>query len=100
MPKDFLMDTDGDMLIVDGDIAVGDSTLQNQYLLLKLQPGELRQWPQTGVGLENYLDDDDLGELEAEIRAQFVADGMTVNICKIFEDGKIEIDASYDDANA
>lgn len=95
MPKDYLHDQNFDLLIKTGDFIVGESTAQHQRLLLLAEKGEWRQYPKTGVGIGSFLDDDEPGDLFSEIRKQFDADGMTVNSVRIFEDGKMNIDAKY-----
>lgn len=92
---DYLLDTDFDLRIENGDFVVGESSAQHQQLLLLLEKGELRQYPLTGVGLKNFLNDDNLGELYQEIQKQFKADGLSVNRLKIYNDGQMELDASY-----
>lgn len=95
MPNDYLLDNDFDLRIENGDFVAGESSAQHQQLLLLLEKGELRQYPLTGVGLKNFLNDDNLGELYQEIQKQFKADGLTVNRLKIYNDGQMELDATY-----
>jgi hypothetical protein len=99
MPADYLH-IDDDLKIADGDFVTGESTLQHQQLLLRLKKGELRQFPKTGVGVDDFLLDDTPGDVYMEIRKQFGADGMTVRKLEIGfneADGKLEpvIDAIY-----
>lgn len=78
MPKDYLHDDDGDLLVENGDFVVGESTLQHQNLLLKMSKGDLRQFPKTGVGVDDFLSDDNPGDIYTEIQRQFEADGMVI----------------------
>lgn len=99
MPGDYLH-IDDDLLIANGDFVAGESTLQHQSLLLRLKKGELRQFPKTGVGVDDFLLDDTPGDVYLEIRKQFEADGMTIRKLEISFNaaaGKLEpiIDAIY-----
>jgi hypothetical protein len=93
--EDFLLADDFDLLINDGDIAVGDSSLQNQQLLLLTSPGEWKQSPTTGCGLENFLEDDSPVDMLREIREQFAADGCKIDILKSLGNGQLQIEANY-----
>lgn len=77
MPQDYLHDND-DLKIADGDFVVGESTTQHQSLLWRLNKGELRQYPKTGIGSTSYLLDDVPGDIYAETQKQFEADGMSI----------------------
>lgn len=77
MPIDYLHDSD-DLKIADGDFAKGESTKQHQSLLVRLKKGELRQFPKTGVGIEDFLQDENPGDAYMEIQKQLEADGMVV----------------------
>lgn len=92
--RDILLADDGELAIVDGDFVIGDSTKQNQKLLLISQKGEWKQSPLTGVGIDNWLKDETQGGLKAEIKQQFKADGMTINSL-IVNGQTITIDATY-----
>jgi hypothetical protein len=95
MPNDYLLTDDFDLKIANGDFVVGESSAQHQQLLLLLEKGELRQYPQTGVGVKNFLNDDNLSGLHQEVVKQFKADGLTINRLKIYNDGQMELDANY-----
>lgn len=82
------------MQIANGDFVMGDATEQHQRRLLMAHKGEYKQHPLTGVGLADYIDDENKNELVREIRKQMVQDGMTVNVLKITTTG-INLDADY-----
>ena len=99
MPGDYLH-IDDDLKIADGDFVTGEAVLQHQQLLLRLKKGELRQFPKTGCGIDDFLLDDAPGDVYLEIRKQFEADGMSIRKLDInFNEssGKLEpvIDAFY-----
>lgn len=94
---DLLLDTDFDLLITNGDLAVGFSDLQHQQLLLLLSPGELRESPTVGVGIRaDLLDDVRAGALNAEIKRAFERDGMTLRTIRAGGPEIIKIDATYE----
>ena len=80
--QDYQHDND-DLLIAAGDFVVGETTQQHQSLLLRMKKGELRQYPKTGVGLDDFLLDDNPGDVYSEIQRQFEADGMVVRTMDI-----------------
>ncbi|TAE33327.1 MAG: hypothetical protein EAZ92_00630 [Candidatus Kapaibacterium sp.] len=92
---DFLLDLFLDLKTENGDFATGESTLQNQSLLFQTQKGEWKQHPTTGIGADDFVDDDDLVGFENEIRRQCVADGMEVETLEVFEDGSVNLKANY-----
>jgi len=92
MPKDYLHTAD-DLMIADGDFVQGESNLQHQQLLLRLKKGELRQYPKTGVGVDDFLLDDAPGDVYLEIRKQFEADKLLIRkINLVMIEGKLETD--------
>ena len=95
MPLDYLSDENGDLLFQDGDLVVGESTLQHQEDLLMTGKGEWREDPTIGVGLLDWLDDDALGDLPSVIGEEFERDGMSVKNVTVTESGKLSTDASY-----
>jgi hypothetical protein len=93
--KDFLLDDNFDLLIVDGDLVVGDSTAQHQKILILADKGEFKDVPMRGVGALKYLEDHSPDNLAREIRQEFSADGMKVNKIQIAPDLNIQVDANY-----
>ena len=96
--NDVILDETFDLKIdeITGDFITGDTTHQNQGLILLASKGEFRQFPFVGVGLRYYVEDDKLGSLKPELTKQLTLDGMTVNNISVFTDGRVEIDASYE----
>ncbi len=95
MPQDYLLDANDDLQITGGDFVVGESTLQHQSLLVRCKKGELRQYPKTGVGMENFLLDETLADAYPEIQKQFEADGMKVRSIEVLTDASVKTDAYY-----
>ena len=95
MMRDILLTPDCELMIESGDFAVGDSTLQNQTLLLLAEKGEFKEHSSTCVGARQYIEDFQTDDLAREIDEQFYLDGMKVKGITI-ELPKIEIDADYE----
>jgi hypothetical protein len=96
MPLDYKNTDDGDLLFDNGDLVIHDATTQHQKDILIAAKGDYREFPDVGVDLINWLDDDALGDLPAAIQEEFEKDGMTVTKVQVTESGKTEIEASYD----
>jgi hypothetical protein len=91
---DILLDDDGDLLLDGEEPMVGDTTVQNQNLLLQFNKGDLKLYPLVGVGVHDFIEDDTTANLAREVRQQFRAEGLTINKIKI-NGSQIEIDARY-----
>ena len=93
--NDLLLDEDFDLQIKDGDFVAHESTAQHQKILILADKGEFKEVPMRGVGAHRFLEDQTPDNLAREIRAEFAADGMTVNKIKIASDLTIQVDANY-----
>jgi hypothetical protein len=94
--QDLLINTDGDLIYKDNDIVIGFSDFQHQEDLLIIQKGELKETPDCGVGIENFLNDGDIDGMLSEVKSQFTKDGMEVNKLKYDEaTGNLNYDANY-----
>lgn len=91
---DILLNTNGDLQIVGGDIAYGESTLQHQRDLLLARVGDYRYAPTIGVGIKDYRNDDDSEDMLRAIAQQFSKDGMNVKRVA-FANNKVNVNASY-----
>ena len=91
MMMDILLEND-DLKVVHGDLVVGGSKKQQQYLLLATDKGEWKQHPRTGVGLFGFLEDENPTLLFREIREQFAMDGLTVKELDL-KKGKLQVKA-------
>jgi hypothetical protein len=95
MPQDILLTSDFDLMVKDGDFVIGDSTEQNKALLLIQEKGESRQFPDSTVGIQDWLDDDEVADLGAEIQKIFELDEMKIRKIEVYESGKIITDGNY-----
>jgi len=73
---------------------VGDVTKQNIAIILYMQPGELKEQPTVGVGINNMTLDTDFLFYKHRIRQQLDTEGMQVNHLEI-NGQNIEINANY-----
>jgi len=88
--EDILLDENGDLAFLGGDFALGNSKYQSQNLLLITDKNDWKEFPEMGVGLSRFLDDEGHEDLAREIREQFRMDGQQVKKLE-FYDGKIGI---------
>ncbi len=95
MPTDYLLDDDNDLLFKDGDLVIGESTLQHQRNLLLSNYGDNREYPLMAVGVTNFINDDNFGDIAAEIQDVFELDGMEIERLNVYEDGQMDIKADY-----
>jgi hypothetical protein len=75
-------------LIVSG-LVIGDVTAQNQAAILVAHKGEFKEYPMTGVGLNDIVNDDNSMYWEAEIAGQLKADGQRIKRLSLDEKGLI-----------
>ncbi len=77
-----------------GRLQVGRVDEQNQYLLLKLAKGSIKRLPTRCVGVDSYVEHEDMSGMLREIKKEFTADGMKLASVK-FVGENLEIDATY-----
>lgn len=78
--NDFLLDANGDLAIVDGDLVVGPSDGQNIVDIINSFAGAWKQWPQVGVGILQYVQSGEgANALQQAIKQQLQADGFNVS---------------------
>lgn len=91
---DILLDSNIDIMFADGDFVIGDSTMQNQYLILATHKGEWKENLYVGAGLEDMIGDDDVTYWKHRIREELKRDGMKVTGIEI-KGSQININAEY-----
>lgn len=85
-----------DLKIENGHIAIGETLPQNEFLLLVMNKGELKEDPLVGVGISDMLNDNDILGWKRKIRDGLKADGMKVEQISISSDGRIKkLEAKY-----
>lgn len=90
---DLILDDDNDLRAAAGDLVAGDDLIQRQKVIAEATKNDFKQFPEMGVDVENYLEDEDPQALFAEIREQYRLDKMTLKSIGIDKEGKIFIDA-------
>jgi len=103
--KGILLDEAGDLQItvkrdsegkIVSGLVIGDSSLQNQYVILAAQKGEFKEYPTLGVGISDMLGDDDVLEWKKRIREEFAKDELGINSIDLdLQSGRLNIDAKY-----
>lgn len=67
----------GDLLIQNGDLVLGESNTQNVFDLINSAPGEFKQYPSIGLGINSYLNANvDETSLTQKIQIQLNGDGF------------------------
>jgi hypothetical protein len=95
---DILLDEDFDLVLnSNGDLMIGECTMQNQQSLLLLQKGELKSAPLVGVGLTDWLLDEEANilTLQQKIQEQIELDGQVLKLLDISQLPKIKLIAEY-----
>lgn len=92
--KDILLNSDIDIIFAGQDLVIGDSTAQNQYLILASQKGEWKENPFVGAGIEDMTNDEDTVYWKHRISEELKRDGMTVMGITV-KDNQININAEY-----
>ena len=93
--NDFLTDNNDEVLLANGDMAIGYSNQQHQRHLLVFEKGSIKANPTACVGAANFVEAEDTAGFLREIYTQFTGDGMKVDGLKIDEQGKLNIQADY-----
>ncbi len=65
-------------IVRNGSLTIGDTTAQNQALILQSDKGEWKEFPLLGVGLAGIVHDHDLHAWKRSITEQLEADGMRI----------------------
>jgi len=94
MPTGFVCNEQGEAIIKDGDFLLGDSTRTHKRRLLVGYPASAKYAALSGVGIADFLLDDELIGLGQRITEQFERDGMTVRNIEV-RNGKVIENASY-----
>lgn len=92
--RDFKQKIDGDIDLSSGDIVWGESTRQHQRDIILTHPGELKHALDSGVGVDDFINDDNPDELLRKTRQEFIKDGQKVTKIS-FNNGTINTEAYY-----
>lgn len=89
-----LLTSDYDLSIGVGGLQLGETTPQNQALIIRCHKGELKEFPALGVGLSDMLLDHNPLYWRGRIREALELDGQSVQSIKITS-SSIIVDAHY-----
>lgn len=82
--------------IIGQGLVIGNTTYQNQAVILQALKGELKEYPVMGVGISDMVCDNEATGWKREIALQLELDGMAVNDVEIdLNNSKLTIDAEY-----
>jgi hypothetical protein len=79
---------------ITGGWQTGETTAQNQALILICQKGELKEQPTVGIGLNDICNDDDFRLWKREITEQIERDGQQITELILDEKG-LKLEAKY-----
>jgi hypothetical protein len=89
MVKDFKTDTDGDLFISSGDLAIFESDSQSIVDIITSNNNDWKEYPLCGVGIDNYINSNSSQQfLTNSIKTQLTNDGFT-NIDVIYDDNNL-----------
>ena len=87
MAIDILLDADGDLLMENGDLVIGEADNQNVELIFKANKGEIRSSPELGFGAGKYVKSTDpKARFKRDLKVELARDN--------YKDLDIEIDQS------
>lgn len=84
--------TDGKII---SGLTIGKTLEQNKAVILMVNPGEVKQYPTLGVGLNDATLSDDLLDLRHKIRQEFSKDGLKIVELDLYKNKNIVIKAKY-----
>lgn len=93
--RGILLDDTNNLLIQNKTLTIGETLFQNQKLIIGSHKGEIKENPLLGVGITNFIDDEEPSELLREVRINLRMDGQKVKK-SLFENGKLIIESKYD----
>lgn len=93
--NDLRVNDDFEMLVSAGDFVIDTSNQQHIGTMLKTRIGELKQFPASGVGIEDMLLGDEVIEFKHKIRKQLTDDGATVTKIDFTSKNKLTLNADY-----
>lgn len=88
------LNSDYDLLIKNGTMTLGETTPQNQALIMTAHKGEFKEYPLLGVGLEDMVNDHDFKAWKRKITDQLEQDGQRIEKLELTESG-LTLEASY-----
>lgn len=75
-------------------LIIGSTLYQNQAMILRTQPGQIKEHPQAGVGLLDIVNDHEIDMWKKRITQQLEADGQRISKLLLNTQG-IALEAKY-----
>ena len=96
MRNDILTDENNDIIIVDGDFAIGQSDQQHVSNIIDAFKGEFKMFPLLGFGIVNFFKRDNKieSEFKRDLKIQLENDGYVdplIDVSEGFSNLKIEV---------
>lgn len=91
---DIQLDKDFNPVLINGDFALSDATIQNQHAIVLAFQGEWKEHPEVGVGIFGALLEENASDYLQRIKRQLQYDGQTVESITIKNEA-ITINANY-----
>lgn len=85
----------GDIQIENNDLIIGISNLQHQEHLLITDTGSLIEDESVGIGLESYINSEDIPGMLNRITEEYIKDGIEFEKIQIDEQGNIIPNGNY-----
>lgn len=90
----FNVQRDASGKIISG-LSIGDTVNQNQFLLLNMNHGELKEYPTVGVGVRDYILSEEFASLPSAVQESFTADRFKVDEVRIDKQQNLILKAHY-----
>lgn len=95
---DIKYDHTGDIDLSSGDLRYTDGTEQHKLTILLASKGELKRRPDIGVGIANFLLNNEPGELLREARRHCQRAGMRIDRVYFDQNNNLFIEGNYDNS--
>jgi|SRR5690554_6909599 len=93
---DIVTDNNGNLQFTSGDVMLVDATHYHTRDILQSEPGEYKETPLIGVGIQSFTHEENVQELKSTIRRELQRDGQRVDTVKIDDKGDILINSWYE----
>lgn len=95
MRRGMLLGDDGDLMVENGGLAIGQTDDQNVSMLISASKGEFKHAPALGVGMVDFIKKSSPSaseELKRRISVNLKADGYKVNRLNLSPAGELNLD--------
>jgi hypothetical protein len=99
MVTDITQTQDGDIELSSGDLIYSESIGQHQRDILLADKGHYKEYPASGVGSVNFINDTEPENFLRAVRKECAKDGMRVKNIQI-SNGNLTIEAEYENSNS